>query len=298
MDDGDYIIDSEGAYIQDGDMLDEIGSDDDGAIDYEAPTIGGTSMTHNIIGLTNTYIGEDGSIIPDESEIQTAYDGNGAETIPDLDYTGISGSLVDADGPLPTAPTAYSRMTPCSKSIKPVSAGNMITTANANACVVPVKVVKSAAIPITGRANPIFITGKMRKTSPIMTTFEYARIIGARATEIEKDAKNIDPKVEKLLFEHKIDNAIDIATFELESIDSPHPMSIFRPVQSANVYEVWPVRDLILPTRIACLSYSTRASELLLGKNKLSGRCDPPVEDGLIRFPTNVYKNFAKYSVR
>lgn len=90
------------------------------------------------------------------------------------------------------------------------------------------------------------ITGSDRKTSPLMTRFEYTRIIGLRAREIEVDqAANFDSKTLAQIKFLGMTNSLDIAEFELRDLSVPHPFVIFRPLVEG-VFEVWPVRDLII----------------------------------------------------
>lgn len=90
------------------------------------------------------------------------------------------------------------------------------------------------------------ITGSDRKTSPLMTRFEYTRIVGLRAREIEVDqAANFDPKTLAQIKFLGMTNSLDIAELELRDLSVPHPFVIFRPLVEG-VFEVWPVRDLTM----------------------------------------------------
>lgn len=131
-----------------------------------------------------------------------------------------------------------------------------------------------------------FITGSARRTRPIMTKFEYAAIIGERATQIEAGATNIDSRVVTRAKAEKIDNALDIAELELETLEADFPLTVQRRI-APNLYEVWGVRELLLPSQILCTSYSREATRLLLGARG-GDHCPHDVSKAL----TNSYKRF------
>lgn len=130
-----------------------------------------------------------------------------------------------------------------------------------------------------------FITGTSRKTRPVMTKFEYAAIIGERATQIEAGATNIDSRVVARARAEGIDTALDIAELELETLDADFPLTVQRRI-APNTYEVWSVRELLLPSQILCSSYSPEATRLLLGSR--GDHCPHDVSKAL----TNSYKRF------
>lgn len=130
-----------------------------------------------------------------------------------------------------------------------------------------------------------FITGSARKTRPYMTKFEYAAIIGERATAIEAGAEDIDPRVARRAKAEGVDSALDIAEMELEMLEVDFPMTIQRRIDP-NVYEIWNVRELLLPSQLICSSYSPEATKLLLGSR--SDHCPHDVSKAL----TTSYKRF------
>lgn len=113
-----------------------------------------------------------------------------------------------------------------------------------------------------GTTSPVFLTGKDRKTSPIMTRFERANIIALRSHEIETGKGKVDERVASFVKESGITNSLDIAELELEDLKSPHPIIILRPLDK-ETYEVWPVRDLILRSQLVTMSYSHEATVLM-----------------------------------
>lgn len=102
-----------------------------------------------------------------------------------------------------------------------------------------------------------------RTTRPYMTIYERAAVIGERATRIEQGEENIDPLVIAICKKYNITVALDIAEIELESIAVPCPMVVKRRISRGvadahdrgnvmEVYEVWNVRELILPSQVLC----------------------------------------------
>lgn len=91
------------------------------------------------------------------------------------------------------------------------------------------------------------ITGDKRKTSIFMTKFEYARLIGERASQIENGEH-----VHKSIIDKNpgIDNALDLAELELNDKTVPFPIQIERPITTTHgiqLFEKWDVRELVLP---------------------------------------------------
>lgn len=151
----------------------------------------------------------------------------------------------------------------------------------------PLTATTSSAKAIFGKqkATEKFITGSQRKTRPYMTKFEYTAIIGERATAIEAGATDVDPRVIRRAKAEGVDNALDIAEMELEMTEVDFPMTIHRRIDP-NVYEVWNVRELLLPSQLICTSYSPEATRLLLGDR--GDHCPHDVSKAL----TTSYKRF------
>ena len=169
--------------------------------------------------------------------------------------------------------------------LKPTQASELVRKQARFSADTPQQTTK-AKQPGPGGANvDKFITGAARRTRPIMTKFEYAAIIGERATQIEMGAQNIDKRVIARVQAEKIDNALDIAELELETIEADFPLTIQRRI-GPNLYEVWKVRELLLPSQILCSSYSPEATRLLLGSR--GDHCPHDVSKAL----TNSYKRF------
>lgn len=113
------------------------------------------------------------------------------------------------------------------------------------------------------RAPPVrFITGPDRRTEPIMTKFEFAAIVGERATLIERDVDDVDEYVARRCAELGIDHALDIAEIELRWTAAPFPMKVHRRV-ALNVYEVWPVRELKVPDDILYEAFDDESTRVL-----------------------------------
>ena len=94
-----------------------------------------------------------------------------------------------------------------------------------------------------------------------MTKYEYAAIIGERATQIEQGAR-VDPRIEAIIKEQGLTQALDIAQLELETVEVPFPINVERRL-APNVYEVWGVRELLLPSQIRCGGYSPESTALM-----------------------------------
>ncbi len=91
-----------------------------------------------------------------------------------------------------------------------------------------------------------YVSKEQRKTTKFMTIYEYARIIGERAVQIEAN-EPVHPSI--IINNPNVDNALDLAELELNS-DVPFPIRIERPVyiiDNIQWYEPWDVRELILP---------------------------------------------------
>lgn len=111
----------------------------------------------------------------------------------------------------------------------------------------------------------IYITEpENRKTRPIMTKYEYARLIGSRAQEIENSG-GIDISVNAK--QEGLTNSLDIAEFELNDLSSPFPLYIYREI-AKNVFEVWNARELKLQYQLLCEAYDAESSEIIRNENK------------------------------
>jgi len=92
-----------------------------------------------------------------------------------------------------------------------------------------------------------YIDDDKRKTLNFMTKFEYTRIIGERAFQIE----NGEHVHENIINNNPgIDNALDLAELELNDVSVPFPILIERPINIFNdnqIFEKWNVRELVLP---------------------------------------------------
>ena len=76
-----------------------------------------------------------------------------------------------------------------------------------------------------------------KKTIPIMTKFEYARVIGTRATQLSSGAS-------PLVDTSDCNDCIEIAEKELKNKQFPF---IIRRRLPNNIYEDWQIKDLLLP---------------------------------------------------
>jgi len=139
--------------------------------------------------------------------------------------------------------------------------------------------------------KPIFIMGKERQTIPTMSRFEYARLIGERATLLEKDKgaclsrsvynravsrgidqkfldigqqMGVDPLVIKKAHSENRTASLDLAEMELESYESDFPLNVLRTI-APNVYEVWRARELETPAQVACRGHNIDSSAVLHG---------------------------------
>lgn len=101
-----------------------------------------------------------------------------------------------------------------------------------------------------------------RVTEPLMTDFEYASLIGERATQLEQGYTDVAPAVVERARANDITCMLDLAELEIETLAAPFPVDVHRPI-APNVFEVWNTRELKLPSRIMCESYSDEATALL-----------------------------------
>lgn len=135
---------------------------------------------------------------------------------------------------------------------------------------------ETAALVASARAyaaekKDVLITGNARRTRPLMSIFEYAALIGERATHIEQGATNIDDRVVTNFTSQGITRALDIAEIEVNTTEAPLPLDIHRRV-APGVYEVWGARELKSQRDILCESYSPEATRMLSAWN--GGECE------------------------
>lgn len=96
-----------------------------------------------------------------------------------------------------------------------------------------------------------FIFGDERnKKNKFITKFEYARLIGLRAHQIETNS----PGPHEITKQHPdapfLTTALDIAKFELDHEEIPFPTMLLRRINIGSFplfFEVWDVRELKLP---------------------------------------------------
>lgn len=105
-------------------------------------------------------------------------------------------------------------------------------------------------------------SGENRRTLPVMTEFERAKLIGERATQLEQGYTDIDPRIVAAAKSLGLTDMLYWAELELETITVPFPINVIRPI-SARACEVWNARELKLPSRVNCESYSPEATALL-----------------------------------
>ncbi len=91
--------------------------------------------------------------------------------------------------------------------------------------------------------------GDDRKTLNIMTPYEYARLIGIRAAQIEANHP-----VHYLVKDAETDDPIELAELEINHPDiDDFPLIIERPydrVSNPRIIEVWKVRELMIPNAL------------------------------------------------
>lgn len=104
------------------------------------------------------------------------------------------------------------------------------------------------------------LEGSLRKTKPIMTRFEYAKVIGERATCIEQGMTDLDPQVIDFCMKNKITSALDIAEIELEMVECPFPMIVLRKLRKTT-FEAWGVRELELESSVRVRSFDAETTE-------------------------------------
>jgi DNA-directed RNA polymerase subunit K/omega len=297
MGDNDMFIEGDGAVLVDADMGDEYDAEDfpgtiEGGMSLygDIPSFGELNPVGNAMGNGDAEDMADGQF---DMRVPTAID----ESFPQMLASGF-GNGFPSNGSEDLA-SAYSKgddyAGPGVRST-PVAPDGMATLASkcsafTKMCPSFIRVVASAAIPKPTRADAKiqYITGEQRRTSRIMTRFERARIIGTRAKEIENNADNIHQKIVDKVMAEGVDNSLNIADIELEDTSVPFPLTILRPI-GLNTFEIWPVRDLILPSEILCMSYSTTATDLMLGSSNLGRAC--PYN------PANVVaRSFKRYAI-
>ena len=91
----------------------------------------------------------------------------------------------------------------------------------------------------------VYITGDDRRSKPLMTIYEYARLVGAYADILAGDVP-VHPDIAKIADERNIDKVLELSKLTLDTITVPFPIKIERPI-GPNKFEVWDVRELILP---------------------------------------------------
>lgn len=101
----------------------------------------------------------------------------------------------------------------------------------------------------------VYIDSNNRKTSKFMTNFEYARLIGARAVQIENN-EPINPIVKEKF--PNLTNSLDLAEKELNEKSIDFPIRIERPIVTRNgikYVELWTVKEMILPSEQITYSF-------------------------------------------
>lgn len=86
----------------------------------------------------------------------------------------------------------------------------------------------------------------LRISTRNMTKLEYAKLIGKRADMISRGSP-VHPKYQKV----NTSDLLEIARRELEDLDIPFPILIYRPIDNPTtpmVFEVFNVRELTLPS--------------------------------------------------
>ena len=142
-----------------------------------------------------------------------------------------------------------------------------------------------------GAQQMVRLEGAARMSEPVMSRFEYAGVIGERATQIEQGAQ-VDQAIRDKIVELRrtygdktlLTQALDIAHFELEMTSVPFPMVVERRL-APNVYEIWRVRELRLPSQVLCEGYSPESTALL--RVILREQCPP---DATLAFSRNLKK--------
>jgi len=83
----------------------------------------------------------------------------------------------------------------------------------------------------------------IKKSTPFMTKFEFARLVAVRAKQIEDNCPPHPDVPEELI------NSLDIAEYELNHSKIPFPFFILRPIgiPHKKMFEKWQTRELILP---------------------------------------------------
>lgn len=83
----------------------------------------------------------------------------------------------------------------------------------------------------------IYIHPELRKTSEVMTKYEYTNVISIRADHIQKNDKCFTNT-------ENISDPIEMAKKEIE--DKKCPLSILRNITD-NIYEIWQVNEMVIP---------------------------------------------------
>lgn len=118
-------------------------------------------------------------------------------------------------------------------------------------------------VEIKEQPDPVYITGDARITSPYMSTFEYAAVIGEMAARIEQSDKSvISDRIRKICKDNDIDAALDIAEIALEDLQTPIPLCVQRQM-APNVYEVWQVRELTLPSQATVSGFDAASTDVM-----------------------------------
>jgi DNA-directed RNA polymerase subunit K/omega len=204
-------------------------------------------------------------------------DPDGGDILYPVEYVEDLSTAIDANVGEPYVSSASSR---------PPNDGSMTavrTTSVKGLMKTPISTLRSSAMvrqrgvrfqgrPTEARASgtaPIskeFFTGAARRSAPFMTKYEYASLIGERATEIEHGARDIDPKIIARARELDITSSLDVAEMELEDTTVNFPMTIYRDVGPTAV-EVWEARELFLPSQVLCGAHTPEATKLLLSES-------------------------------
>lgn len=91
-----------------------------------------------------------------------------------------------------------------------------------------------------------YVPKDKRQTPRFMTIFEYSRLIGERAVQIEAN-EPVHPDI--ISKNPTVTNALDLAELELNS-NVPFPIKIERPayiIDNVQWFEPWDARELVLP---------------------------------------------------
>jgi hypothetical protein len=108
-----------------------------------------------------------------------------------------------------------------------------------------------------------YITGKNRRFNILMTIYEYTRLIGACADKLDTNL-SVDPIITQICndlnkdkpVESHICDSLEIAEIMLNTLNVEFPIKLLRPTKN-NEYELWDVRELILPHNAVELDLKT-----------------------------------------